>query len=210
MRTAIRMAAALSVVVLLSGCPGASTSNNDTTPPNVGIRVTGDAQSSVWNSATNQFTTKVAIQPLDVGPYVTGTPVTPTAIVFHEHGEVSVLATAQDNESGVASLVLTCQRRVYYNYDAAGPTESEAVLEIKTTQQTNQPNNGQLSQTALTQQVYNMWGEMLFKNAAGTNTRGHRVSRTCSAEAKNGKGSSARSKAVLIWAQDRAVQPLTP
>lgn len=210
MRSKIWMVAGLGGAVLLSGCPGVPynpATNNDTTPPNIGIRVTGDAPAptSVWNLTTGTFTTRTAITAVDVGARVPGTAVTPVPVKIHEHGEAAVLATAQDNESGVASLKLDCQRRVYYNYNAG--LESNAVLAIKTTQQTNQINNGQAPKSAISQQVFNMWGQMVFPSSQGTPIRAHRVSLTCSAEASNFRGSSVQTQAVLVWAQDHAVQP---
>ena len=212
MHTTLRVAAGACAVLLLSGCPGVPynpATNNDITPPNVGIRVTGDAPApaSDWDSGTNAFKTRTFITPVDVGPHVQGTAFSTVSVPIHEHGEAHVLATAQDNESGVKSLVLTCQRRVYYNFNPSGPTESNAVLEIKTTQQNNQLNNGQAPLSALTQQDYNMWGQMVFSSSQGTPIRGHRVSRTCTAEATNFNGISARTEAALVWAQDHAVQP---
>ena len=210
MRIGLMMPARLLSAVVLAGCSGTQfnpATNNDTTPPDIGLRVTGDAQVSIWNATTGQLTTKIAIAPLDVGAQPANTPITVTSVPIHEHGEATVLATAQDNESGVNSLLLTCQRRVYYNY--AGPgLESEAVLEVNKTQQNNQVgSNGQVPLTGISQQQFNMWGRMVFPTAQGTPRRAHRVSFTCTAEAKNFRGLSVRTKPVLVWAQDRAVQP---
>jgi hypothetical protein len=210
MRNASKVSAILFSAFVFAGCPGVPynpATNSDITPPDVGIRVTGDAQTSIWVADSSKLIPRIAIPPVDVGVPAPATPVTPVSVLMHERGEASILATAQDNESGVKSLKLFCQRRVYYNYDAAGPTESNAVLEITTTEQNNQLNNGQAPKTALTQQVVNMWGRMLFRNSQGTNTRAHRVSLTCSAEASNFNGNKALTKGVLVWAQDRAVQP---
>ena len=111
------------------------------------------------------------------------------------------------NESGVDSLTLTCQRQVYYNYDPNGPTEANALLLPVETTQDNALNNGQAPLSAIQQRVFNMWGQMVFNSAQGNPRRAHRVAITCSARAKNFNGISVRSKAVVVWAQDHAVQP---
>lgn len=118
-----------------------------------------------------------------------------------------MVATAQDNDSGVDSLTLSCQRQVWYNYDPAGPTEANALLLPVRTTQDNQLNNGQAPTAAIQQRVLNMWGQMVFSSSQGTVRRGHRVGITCSAWAKNFNGMTARSHGVLVWAQDHSVQP---
>ena len=210
MTLATRLTAGLVCVLLVSGCPGVPynpATNTDTTPPAIGIRITGDSPSSVWNTTTNTFSSKVAMQPVDVGARVPGTPVTPVPVKVHEHGEAVLLATAQDNESGVRSIKLTCQRRTYYNWNASSQTEANAVLAPVTTQQDYQLNNGVAPKSGIQQRVLNMWGQMLFPSSQGTAIRAHRVSNTCTAEATNFNGSSAQTQAVLVWAQDHAVQP---
>jgi len=209
MRITPWIATGLLSAIVLSGCktvPYDPATNNDTTPPVVGIRVTGDSPTSDWDAASGQFTKKIALSPVDVGVIGSGTP-SKVPVQVHEHGEASVVATAQDDESGIRSLKLTCQRQVYYNWDAANQTESNAILAPVTTAQDNQPNNGQVPLSGIQQQVLNMWGQMSFPTSQGTMRRAHRVGATCSAEASNFSGQTVYSRAVLVWAQDHAVQP---
>lgn len=208
MRIASWMTAGIPSAMLLLGCktvPYNPATSSDTTAPVIGIRITGDDTASVWNADSGRLIPKVAFQAVEVGAQVLGTPVVP--VLVDERGEASVVATAQDNESGVDSLTLSCQRRVYYNYDPAGPTESNAVLLPVATTQDNNLNNGQAPLSAIQQRVFNMWGQMVFNSSQGTPIRAHRVGITCSAWAKNFNGVSARSQGVLVWAQDHAVQP---
>jgi hypothetical protein len=208
MRVASWMTAAIPSAMLLLGCktvPYNPATSSDTTAPAIGIRVTGDDTASVWNADSGRLIPKVAFQAVEVGAQVPGSPIVP--VLVDEHGEVSVLATAQDDESGVDSLTLSCQRQVFYNFDPAGPTESNALLLPVRTTQDNALNNGQAPLSALQQRVMNMWGQMVFTTAEGTQRRAHRVGITCSAWAKNFNGMTARSHGVLVWAQDHAVQP---
>ena len=194
--------------VLMCGCktvPYNPATTTDTTAPTIGIRVTGDDSASVWNADSARLIPKVAFQAVDVGARVPGTPL--VAVLVDERGEASVVATAQDNESGIKSLKLTCQRQVFYNWDPAGPTESNAVLLPVVEQQDNQVNNGQAPLSGIEQQVLNMWGQMVFQTAQGNPRRAHRVGVTCSAEATNFNSMSVQSQGVLVWAQDHAVQP---
>ena len=130
------------------------------------------------------------------------------SVQIHENGEVSVLATTQDSGSGIRSFKLSCQRHVYYKWDAINQTESDAVLSPPdVSEKTNQVSNGLVPETGILQKILNMHAQMLFKNAAGTITRGHRVAVTCSAEASNFNGGSILSDSVVIWAQDHSIQP---
>lgn len=208
MRIASWMTAGIPSAILLLGCrtvPYNPATSRDTTAPAIGIRITGDDTASAWNADSGRLVPRIAFQAVEVGAQTPGDPVVP--VLVDERGEVSVVATAQDNESGVDSLTLSCQRQVFYNFDPAGPTEANAVLlPVKTTQD-NDLNNGQAPLSAIQQQVFNMWGQMVFNSSQGTLRRGHRVGITCSAWAKNFNGVTARSRGVLVWAQDHAVQP---
>ena len=210
MRITTMIAAGCLSAVVLTGCktvPYDPATNNDTTPPDVGIRVTGDSPASVWADTAGKLTQKVALQPVDIGAHAPGTAYTKVPVQVHEHGEASVLATAQDNESGVRSLKLTCQRQVYYDWDSSNQTEANAILAPVTTVQNNQVNNGQAPLSAVQQQVLDMWGQMVFRTSQGNLRRAHRVGVTCSAEATNFNGQTVYTQGVLVWAQDHAVQP---
>ena len=208
MKIASWMTAGIPSALLLFGCktvPYNQASNSDTTAPVIGIRVTGDDTASVWNADSGRLVPKIAFQPVEVGAQMLGTPI--VAVLVDERGEASVVATAQDNESGVDSLTLSCQRQVWYKVNPTDPTDANALLPPVRTTQDNQLNNGQAPTTAIQQRVLNMWGQMVFSTAEGTPRRGFRVGVTCSAWAKNFNGITARSHGVLVWAQDRAVQP---
>lgn len=208
MRTASWMTAGIPIAMLVLGCrtvPYNPATSSDTTAPVIGIRITGDDTASVWSADSGRLIPRIAFQAVEVGAQTPGDPIVP--VLADERGEVSVVATAQDNESGVDSLTLSCQRRVYYNYDPAGPTESNAVLPPVEMTQDNALNNGQAPLSAIQQRVFNMWGQMVFSSSQGTPIRAHRVGITCSARAKNFNGISVRSRGVLVWAQDHAVQP---
>ena len=208
MRIASWMTAGIPSALLLLGCktvPYNPATSSDTTAPTIGISVTGDDTASVWNTDSVRLIPKVAFQAVNLGAQAPASPIVP--VLVDERGEASVVATAQDNESGVDSLTLTCQRQVFYNYNADGPTEANAVLLPVQTTQDNALTNGQAPTAAIQQRVLNMWGQMVFNSAEGNPRRAHRVGITCSAWAKNFNGMTARSRAVLVWAQDHAVQP---
>ncbi|MFZ6747931.1 hypothetical protein [Undibacterium sp. Ren11W] len=145
------------------------------------------------------------IVPVEVGARVPGT-AKPIATI-HEYGAASVVASAQDSESGIKSLKLICQRTVYYNWDAANQTEAQTLLAPAIVEQQNQINNGRVPETALKEQLLYMRTQMHFTSSPGTDRRGHRVSITCSAEASNFKGGSVQSQGIVITAQDHALQP---
>lgn len=205
---------------LIAGCTGIPydpATSSDSTAPDIGIRVEGQRSDSTYKPSPDptdtqclpkksEFCPDIRITPVDVGARTPGTPV--VAVQIHENGEASVLATAQDTGSGIRTIKLSCQRHVYYNWDANNQTESDAVIvPVDISQQTNQISNGRVPATGILQRTLNMHGQMIFRNAAGTITRGHRVAVTCSAEASNFNGFSIQSQGVVIWAQDRSIQP---
>lgn len=209
--------AAGAVALLLAGCAGIPydpATNNDTTPPEIGLRIEGQDPASVYQPNPPQdpnqpwksdFNPDIRLTPVDAGARVPGTP--NVSVRVHENGEASVLATAQDKGSGIRLLKLSCQPRVYYNWDAVNQTESDAVLPVDVVQQNNQIVNGRVPASGVLQKVLSMHGLMVFRNAAGTMTRGHRVAVTCSAEASNFNGGQVYSQGVVVWAQDRSIQP---
>ncbi|MYN05315.1 hypothetical protein GTP41_24770 [Pseudoduganella sp. DS3] len=205
--------------VITTGCTGLPydpRTNNDSSPPDIGLHIEGQRPDSVYKpnpSPTDtqcfpkqsDFCPNLRITPVDIGARVLGTPT--VSIRIHENGEASVLATAKDSGSGVRKIRLSCNRQVYYNWDAANQTESNAVFPADAIEQTNQISNGRVPESGILQKVLNMHGQMVFQNAAGTPTRGHRVAIRCSAEASNFNGFSVQSDGVVIWAQDRSIQP---
>lgn len=205
--------------VITTGCTGLPydpRTNNDSSPPDIGLHIEGQRPDSVYkpNPAPtdtqcfpkqSDFCPNLRITPVDIGARVLGTPT--VSIRIHENGEASVLATAKDSGSGVRKIRLSCNRQVYYNWDAANQTESNAVFPADAIEQTNQISNGRVPESGILQKVLNMHGQMVFQNAAGTPTRGHRVAIRCSAEASNFNGFSVQSDGVVIWAQDRSIQP---
>jgi hypothetical protein len=196
-----------SQITACKGIPFDAQTNTDNSPPAITLSVTGQSPSSTYNAQKKQFDAAIPIPAIEVGPLVPGMPVTPVSVQVHENGEASVLATAQDKESGIQSLKLSCQRQVFYNWDPANQTESNTILAPEVREQTHQVQNGYVPDKGILQQVLNMQAQMVFKNAAGTLTRGHRVGVTCSAEARNFRGLSVPSRALLVWAQDRTIQP---
>lgn len=213
------MITAATASALIAGCKGISydpATNTDSTAPEIGIHVEGQRPDSVYKPnpdpadtqclpKKSDFCPDIRIAPVDVGARVLGAPV--VSVQIHENGDASVLATAQDSGSGIRSIKLTCQRQVYYNWDANNQTESNAVIPPDVSQQTNQINDGRVPETGILQRILSMHGQMIFKNAMGTTTRGHRVAVTCSAEASNFNGLSTLSQGVVIWAQDHSIQP---
>lgn len=205
--------------VITTGCTGIPydpRTNNDSSPPDIGLHIEGQRPDSVYkpNPAPtdtqcfpkqSDFCPNLRITPIDIGARVLGTPT--VSIRIHENGEASVLATAKDSGSGVRKIRLSCNRQVYYNWDAANQTESNAVFPADAMEQTYQISNGRVPESGILQKVLNMHGQMVFQNAAGTPTRGHRVAVRCSAEASNFNGFSVQSDGVVIWAQDRSIQP---
>jgi hypothetical protein len=210
------MSAMASLVTGCTGIPYDRATNNDSTPPTIGLHVEGQRQDSTYkpNPAPtdtqclpkkSEFCPDIRITPIDVGAQVLGTP--RLAVQIHENGEASVLATAQDSGSGIHTIKLICQRTVYYNWDSVNETEANTLLLPDVSEQTNQISNGRVPDTGILQKILNMHGQMIFKNATGTMTRGHRVSVICSAEASNFNGFSVISQPVVIWAQDHSIQP---
>lgn len=209
----------LAASVLMVGCTGIPydpRTNNDATPPDIGLHIEGQRLDSVYKPnpdptdsqcfpKQSDFCPNLRITPVDVGARVLGRPT--VSIQIHENGEASVLATAKDSGSGISKIRLSCQRQVYYNWDATNQTESNAVLPPDVIEQTNQISSGRVPESGILQKVLNMHGQMLFQNAGGHPTRGHRVAVKCSAEASNFNGFSVQSDAVVIWAQDRSIQP---
>lgn len=211
---------ALSLLVSLvcgcSGIPYDPRTNNDTSAPTISLRVTGQGADSVYNpkplpTDTACFPKKTdfcpdnKISPVEVGVSVPGT-ANPLAVIY-EYGAASVVASAQDSESGIKSIKLSCQRTIYYNWDAANQTEANALRAPVIVEQNNQVNNGRVPETALKEQLLYMLTQMHFTNSQGTDTRGHRVSITCSAEASNFNGISVQSQGIVIISQDHAMQP---
>lgn len=195
-------------MVSFAGCtsvPYDPATSTDTTPPDIGIRVTGEGPTSTWDPNRNMFNPAVPITPVEVGSRQLGTPL--PSIRVHERGTVNVVATAQDNESGIRGLKLVCQRTVYYNWDAANQTEAQALLAPVVKQQTNQPGSGGVPAIGVQQMVLDMHGQMVFASAQGNPIRGHRVAVTCSAETSNFNALLVQSQGVVIWAQDRTIQP---
>ncbi|XLZ72388.1 hypothetical protein ABT364_10620 [Massilia sp. SR12] len=205
--------------ILISGCTGIPydpTTNNDSTPPDIGLRVEGQRPDSVYkpNPAPSDtqcfpkqsdFCPNIRITPIDVGVQVLGNPT--ISVQIHENGEASVLANAQDSGSGINKIRLSCTRDVYYNWDAANQTESNAHFPSEAIEQTYQVNNGRVPQSAILQKILKMHEQMHFRNASNTVTRGHRVVIKCNAEARNFNGFGVYSDAVVIWAKDRSIQP---
>lgn len=205
-RAATRLlSGALLLPLLLIGCQTIQydrATNNDTTPPAVGLRLTGTApgdlaQRPVPAAVANSLT------PVETTALTLGTP--PTAVRVHEDGTADIVATAQDNESGIELLKLTCQRTVYSRWDAASRTESNALLLPETQEVRNQISYGQVPSSAILQRLLNMRQMMRFTNAAGTTTIGHAVSATCSAEAKNFNGQTVYAHAIVVFARDRLI-----
>ncbi|WP_374585319.1 hypothetical protein [Pseudoduganella sp.] len=219
MRYVKSMSSTLVACILITGCTGIPydpRTNNDSTPPEIGLRVEGQRSDSVYkpNPAPtdtqcfpkqSDFCPNHRITPIDIGARVPGSPI--VSVQIHENGEASVLATAKDSGSGISKIRLSCNRQVYYNWDAANQTESNAVFPADVMEQTNQVSNGRVPESGILQKVLNMRGQMVFQNAAGTPTRGHRVAVRCSAEASNFNGFGVYSDGVVIWAQDRSIQP---
>jgi hypothetical protein len=192
---------------LMSGCTGIPynpATNNDITPPIISIRVSGDSPSSTWDAQHSKFDPAIPLTPLEVGARVSSNM---QNVQVHKNGEASVVATARDDESGIRSLKLTCQRTVYYNWDSASQTENNTLLLPVFSEQTNHVNNGYVPASGIEQQVLNMSGQMVFRNSQGTPTRGHRVSITCSAEASNFNSISIQSQGVVIWGGEHANLP---
>lgn len=205
--------------VLITGCTGIPydpRTNNDSTPPDIGLHIEGQRSDSIHkpNPAPtdtqcfpkqSDFCPNLRITPIDVGARVLGRPI--VSVQIHENGEASVLATAKDSGSGISKIKLSCQRQVYYNWDANNQTEANTVLLPDVIEQTNQISNGRVPESGILQKVLNMHGQMVFQNGAGSATRGHRVAVKCSAEASNFNGFGVFSDGVVIWAQDRSIQP---
>ena len=193
---------------LLTGCPHPlpynPASNSDSTPPEITLRVSGDDASSRFDQQQNKMI-YVAFAPIETHEQTPGTPV--PSIQAHESGTVDVLFSAKDSGSGVRSATLSCQRQIYYNWDAVNQTEANTVLLPEREEKVFQVNNGTVPDFALLQRTLNMRGQFLFKNGAGTVTRGHRVTIRCSGEAKNFNGFNVFSHGIVIWAQDRSIQP---
>jgi len=208
-------AAASALIAGCTGIPYNPATNTDSTPPTIGIRVEGQSPASVYKPNPPQdpnlpqksdFDPDIRLTPVEVGARVPGTPV--VSVQIHENGDASVLATAQDSGSGIRLIKLSCQRQVYHNWDATNQTEANTVITpVDVSQQTNQISNGRVPEIGILQRNLNMHGQMIFRNAAGTITRGHRVAVTCSAEASNFNGFSIQSQGVVIWAQDHSIQP---
>lgn len=203
------------LVIGCTGIPYNPATNTDSTKPSIGLRVEGQSPGSVYlpNPPTTDaqcfpkktdFCPDIRVVPVDVGEQ-NFSPV--ISVQIHEKGEVSILATAQDSESGIRSIKLTCQRDVYYNWDSANQTEANAHLTPVVSEKTNQINSGRVPETGVVQMILNMNGQMAFANAAGSTTRGHRVSIKCSAEASNFIGLGVKSSPIVVWAQDHAIQP---
>lgn len=208
------------LVTFVTGCTGIPydpRTNNDISAPTISLRVTGQHPDSVYKPTPapddtaclpkkSDFCPDIKITPVEVGARVLGTANPVTHI--HEYGEASVVASAQDNESGIKSINLSCQRIVYYNWDATNQTEAQTLIAPPdVSQQNNQASNGRVPATGIQQQLLYMRTQRHFTNSQGTVTRGHRVTITCSAEAFNFRGLSVQSQAVVITAQDHAMQP---
>jgi hypothetical protein len=212
---------AISLVgALTTGCTGIPydpRTNNDITPPKISLQVTGQRPDSVYMPTPavtdtvcypkkGDFCPNNRVTPVEVGALVPGT--ANPVVQIHEQGEASVVASASDNESGIKSIKLSCQRTVYYNWDAANQTESNTVIAPPAViQQNNQVSNGRVPASGIQQQVLNMRGQMVFNNSPHNPVRGHRITIICSAEASNFNGIAVTSQAVVITAQDHALQP---